>query len=312
MQHQRFIFFSLLILVISGCGTAKKNAEKQTVFPVLENSLLWKIEGNGISKPSYLFGTIHMICRDDALLSDSLTEALKNCDKVFLEVDMDNIMEMFGALTKMKMRNDTTLADLLNQSDYQKVKDYFEEKGGLLPFSVIEKYKPFLAASTMMENGSDCDQTVAMEQVILEKAKGFKKKIDGLETMAYQMSIFDSIPYKVQAELLVKYIDADASGNSGESEYAKLIKAYKEQDLNTLSALTREGDMGISNFEDLLLNNRNRNWVTKLKTLLTGQSVTIAVGAGHLPGEYGLINLLRKAGFTVLPVFSDSIHKIAI
>jgi uncharacterized protein YbaP (TraB family) len=212
----------------------------------------------------------------------------------------------------MKMRNDTTLADLLSENDYQKVKQYFEEKGGLLPFSVIEKYKPFLAASTMMESGSDCGQTVAMEQVVMEKAKKQKKKIDGLETMAYQMSIFDSIPYKVQAAIMLKYIEDDEQDQDGENEYSKLVRAYKDQDLNTLAGLTREGDMGISNFEDLLLNNRNRNWVKKLTGLFNQQSMFIAVGAGHLPGESGLINLLRKAGYKVDPVFSDLTGKAAL
>src|SRR6185295_9427100 len=71
------------------------------------NTLLWEITGNGLPRPSYLFGTIHMICSDEALLSDSLKTAIGNSDAVYFEVDMDNLFEMLGVMRKMKMRNDT-------------------------------------------------------------------------------------------------------------------------------------------------------------------------------------------------------------
>src|SRR5687767_3296538 len=90
-----------------------------------ENTLLWRITGKGIKEPSYLFGTIHMICGDDIRLSDSLKRAIRDAKNVYLELDLDNIMEMMGAMNKMKMRDDTTLADLLTPAEYQKVKTFF-------------------------------------------------------------------------------------------------------------------------------------------------------------------------------------------
>ncbi|HMK25356.1 MAG TPA: TraB/GumN family protein, partial [Chitinophagaceae bacterium] len=90
------------------------------------NTLLWKISGNGLEKPSYLFGTIHMLCADDAVLSDNMKKAISSCDQVYFEVDMDNLFEMIGAIGKMKMNGDTTLQDLLSKDDYKKVKSYFE------------------------------------------------------------------------------------------------------------------------------------------------------------------------------------------
>ena len=140
-----------------------------------ENSLLWQISGNGIEKPSYLFGTIHMLCRDDAVLSDSLLVAIENSDRVYFELDMDNLLEMLGALRHMKMKNDTTLADLLNPEQYQKVKTYIERKSSLLPFSILETYKPLLASSVLLESGLPCGSTVAMEQLIMQETKSRKK-----------------------------------------------------------------------------------------------------------------------------------------
>lgn len=287
----------LSALLLLGFAAFSAMAQKEN------NTLLWKISGNGIEKPSYLFGTIHMLCKEDAYLSANLVKAIKDADKVYLELDMDNLFELLGVMTKMKMNNDTTLADLLTPEEYKLTKAYFEEKVSMLPFSVLETYKPLVASSMLMESSMVCDEQVAMETLIMEEAKKHGKKIDGLETMAYQMSMFDSIPYKVQAKELYKGIAAGDEGDSeaGE-EFKKMMQAYKEQDLAKLGEMISKNDEGMMQYEDVLLHNRNRNWVVKLKTLLKEKSLVIAVGAGHLPGEKGVISLLRKEGYKVTPV----------
>src|SRR6266496_2785825 len=290
--------WSVGLLMAMASLTAMAQEKNKNQF----NTLLWQISGNGLQRPSYLFGTIHLICSGDAVLSDSLKKAIQGSDAVYFEVDMDNLFEMLGVVRKMKMRDDTTLADLLDKADYEKVKKYFEDKGTLLPFSILETYKPLLAASMLMETGSECESPEAMEEVIMKEAKNYSKNVNGLETMSYQMSIFDTIPYKMQAMQLVKYVDDADKGQTDNKEYDKLVQAYKDQDLSKLEELTKSTDMGISNFTDILLYNRNANWVEKLKTILPDRSVVVAVGAGHLPGERGVINLLRKAGYTVKPI----------
>lgn len=271
---------------------------------VFENTLLWKISGKEITKPSYLFGTIHMLCKEDAILSDSLSYIIENTDDVYFEVDMDNIFEMLGMMKQMKMRNDTTWADLLSEEDYEKVKAYFMEKKLLLPFSTMETYKPFLAASMLIEGSNHCESSVAMEQVIMTEAKIKKKKIKGLETMASQLAIFDQIPYKLQADQLVEFINKEAEGRNSDSgdELAELMAAWQSQDLKKLEEITLKTDIGLSSFTDILLFNRNQKWVEKLDGLLPGRSMLVAVGAGHLPGKKGVINLLREAGYIVTPV----------
>jgi uncharacterized protein len=199
----------------------------------------------------------------------------------------------------MKMRNDTTLADLLTKEEYEKVKAFFESKNVMLPFSMLEKYKPFVASSMIMEASVPCEEQIAMEQVIMTEAQKNKKKIEGLETTAYQMSIFDSIPYKEQAQMLLKMVDEDGKSSKAEEEFEKMMKAYREQDLKQLADMINSEEQGMVQYQDLLLNNRNKNWVTKLKTAMQGKSLIVAVGAGHLPGEQGLIKLLQKAGYTV-------------
>lgn len=277
-------------------------AQKESNSVNENKSLLWKISGNGLQKPSFLYGTIHLLCKEDAVLSDSLKKFIGHCDNVYLEVQMDNMMEMLGVLSQLKMNGDTTLADLLSKEDYEKVKKYFEEKASLLPFSVLETFKPILAASTLEESSVSCETPVAMEQMIMEEAKNTNKEIKGLETMAYQAGILDSIPYKLQAMQLVSYIDSANKGVDENKEFNELMTAYKDQDLKKLEDLMMKSEIGMNEYADILLYNRNRNWVKKLKTLLPGKSLVIAVGAGHLPGEKGVISLLRKEGYTVTPV----------
>jgi uncharacterized protein len=281
-------------------------SSKTTKTPA--QSLLWKISGNGLKQPSYLFGTMHLLCADDIDLSDSLKSAIGKADQVYLELDLDNLMEMMGAMTKMKMRNDTTLSDLLSKEDYQKVKTYFTENAKMLPFSMLETYKPLLAASMIMEKkAGECDNLISMEQLIMKETKKVGKKIRGMETIAYQMSIFDSIPYKFQAEQLLKMITDGDNADAGDMK--KLTDAYRKQQLDKLEEITRSEEAGIMQYTDLLLYNRNKNWAAKAKELMPEGSIVMAVGAGHLPGEKGVINLLRLAGYKVEPVKNVMIRK---
>ena len=267
-----------------------------------DHTLLWKISGNGLKKPSYLFGTIHMLCEDDAVLSDSLKSVIKNVKEVYFEVDLDYMFELLGVMSKMKMQGDTTLQDLLSESDYEKVKAYFETNGSILPFSMIETYKPMLAASTLQQGGLPCENTAMMEQVIMQEAKQYNKGIKGLESMGYQAGVLDSIPYKLQAEQLVSYIDNANKGSGEDKELNEMLNAYRDQDLKKLEDMLMKSDPSIANYTDVLLYNRNENWVKKIKLLLPEKSILIAVGAGHLPGKRGCINLLRTEGYKVTPV----------
>lgn len=288
--------------VLLGLWTIAGCAQSDSKAAANNNTLLWKISGNGLVKASYLFGTIHMLCADDAGLSNNMKNIIRKADEVYFEVDLDNLFEMLTVLNKMKMKGDTTLQDLLNEIDYEKVKDFFESRSSVLPFSLLETYKPILALSTLQENSLDCEAMTMMEQEIMMEAKKSNKKIRGLETMSYQAGVLDSIPYKLQAQQLVSYVDNANQGAGEDKELEEMMDAYKSQNLQKLEEIMMKTDMGIGNFTEVLLHNRNRNWVAKLKNILPDKSLLIAVGAGHLPGNLGVISLLRKAGYTVTPV----------
>lgn len=287
---------------------AQKQKAPQPASP--NNTLLWRISGNGLQKSSYLFGTMHMLCADDIALSDSLKKAITGADHVYLELDMDNIFEMLGAMQHMTMRGDTTLADLLTKEEYQKVQKHFEDKGGLMPFEMLKAFKPLLTASMLAEQQSgSCDQMISIDQLVMAEAKRNSVPIKGLETMDFQLGIFDKIPYKVQAQQLYQLIAGN--GTKGEkNEMQVLTNAYRQQQLDKLEEMTRNESMGMKEFADLLLYSRNIEWAKKLQQLMKEESLVVAVGAGHLPGAQGVINLLRKAGYKVEPVKNDMLKKV--
>ena len=126
-----------------------------------------------------------------------------------------------------------------------------------------------------------------------------KKPTNGLETAAFQAGLFDSIPYEKQAKELVDYLD---SMDQNKKITQQLAVLYTSQDLDGIQALSDKDDPEMNGYMDLLLYDRNKKWAKELDGLLRGKSLLIAVGAGHLPGQQGVIELLRKKGYTVDPV----------
>src|ERR1035438_5153437 len=168
--------FFIIICLLSFCIPFSQTASQR--YP---NTLLWKITGNNLFQPSYIFGTMHILCADDANLSDSMKKIIRNCNEIYFEIDMTDMMGMMSAMKYMRMNDDKKLSDLLSNEDYAKVKKYFEGHSSLLPFSMLERFKPMLISSLMEEDDLPCKTTNGMELVIMKEAKDQNKKINGLE-----------------------------------------------------------------------------------------------------------------------------------
>ena len=297
----------LLFLIAAAIGASaqkaveknKKNSKEKTGAVVLENTLLWQITGNHLTKPSYLFGTMHLLCAEDAQLSDSLRFVIANVKQVYFEINLGNMMEIAGAMRFMNMNNNTKLSDLLTEDEYKRIADYFKKNKIMLPLSMMERFKPYFITSLISESKFPCEEKDGMEQVIMKEAKKDSKPTNGLETVEFQASVFDSIPYKRQAKDLLKMIDS--SGTTADSSDIQLVEVYRKQDLNKMQEMTADEE-GMSEYLDLLLYNRNANWVKKMPAIMKDAPALFAVGAGHLGGEKGVIHLLREAGFTLRPM----------
>lgn len=307
---KKYTFLLAFLLAFVSVGTLraqiKEIAPQDSAASV--KSLLWEITGKNLKKPSYLYGTIHMIDAKDFFLTEATKKSFDASERVTFEInmeDMNSVFTMFTVMTKVMMKDGVTLKSLLDKDDYKVVTDFFEKSG--LPVFMMERIKPmFLTALTSGDNtsmGSLNDENSSIksyEMEFMKMAKAENKEMAGLETVAFQMSIFDSIPYEAQAHMLVESIKA---GDSGVDELDALTEIYKQQDIEAMHQMTTADATGIDPYEEMLLVNRNRNWIPLMADMMKKKSTFFAVGAGHLGGDKGVINLLRREGYTVRPLF---------
>jgi uncharacterized protein YbaP (TraB family) len=262
------------------------------------NSLLWEISGNGLKSPSWLFGTYHLITSS---FIDSFPLILNKLDSSKLvagEIIMD--VEASGKVARAVIMKDSTLPQLMSKSDYELTAAYLREINGM-NLALFDKMKP-VVISTFIYSAllPKINPGEAMDIYFQDLARKKSKKLIGLESIDDQISVlFEGVSLKRQADMLVKLVKEKDKGK--EATY-KLNDCYRRQDLNCLaSGLDTDTGFDASEMEHLLYQ-RNRNWMKILPGLLREQSCFIAVGAGHLPGDKGLLELLRKQGYTVTPL----------
>ncbi|MDQ3017749.1 MAG: TraB/GumN family protein, partial [Bacteroidota bacterium] len=223
-----FLFGSTIIL--SSCNTTKSAVDDQKPLP---SALLWKIEHPDMKQPSYLFGTIHMIPKEDFFYPSGLEEAYDKSNQVVFEIDLDDmsgIGSLMGMLSNILMKDGMTLNKLLSPSEYNEVAAYFEEMG--LPMFMLSKVKPMflsmLAEVNINPEEMESGEIISYEMEIYDRAQKDKKTVSGLETMDYQMSLFDSIDYKDQALMLLDAV----RGTTGEGDaFDETVELYKNQDI---------------------------------------------------------------------------------
>jgi uncharacterized protein YbaP (TraB family) len=271
--------------------------QKQAFSTAINNkSLLWEISGNGLPQPSYFLGTMHLMCADDAVLSTNTKAVIRQVSQVYLEVDMDNMGELLNGVLDLNMKDDKVLEDLLPRYEYEKVKSFFQYHQPSLPFSILERQQPMMLASSLYELFLTCEKKNGIDIRVIEEAAKRKKETKGLESMAFQTSVLDSIPYEEQAEELASTID---NIDKYKAALDELVKAYKLQDVDYLHELSTKEESGVGNHLDLLLYDRNKRWADQFEVISKQKSTLYAVGAGHLGGEQGVINLLKQKGYTV-------------
>lgn len=285
---------------------SKKTVTKEKASPIQkvthanpDNSLLWEVSGRGLAAPSYLYGTMHMVCAEDTKMSEGLKSAIKKSKQVYFELDMDNMEEMMSVLKYARMTNGLKLSDLVSPVDYQNLEDYFKNNKSMLPFGMMSRFKPYFITAIISETIMGCKKKVSVEQMIMTEARQYDKEVNGLETLEFQASIFDSIPYEKQAQDLVLYVD---SIDKFKEITLEMMEMYRKQDINNMDSLMEKSDPGMMQYMDVLLYDRNKRWASQIPEQMFNMPTLFAVGAGHLGGEKGVINLLKQQGFTVKPL----------
>lgn len=264
-----------------------------------EKSLLWEISGNGLKKPSYLFGTIHLICRPDFVWSDKMTKAFDGTDKVCLEMDLDDMNVMMEVSTGLMDKTGKKLSSYFSKSDYARLKAYMKDSVGM-DLTMFEMMKPVALQTMMVTKSTSCDDAASYEDSLMKIAKTQGKELLGLESAKDQLDALESIPVDTVISGIMEVVDGKDHGE-GEAEYGKLVAAYRAQDIALMQKLIVESE-GLGGTAKTLVDDRNKKWIPLMGEMMKSNSVFFAVGAGHLAGKNGVISLLRASGYTVKAV----------
>ncbi len=258
-----------------------------------ENALLWKISGNNLQQESYLFGTIHLICEEDFWMDEQVTAALGKSEKILMELDLDD-PSMMAQMQQLSLRSGMkNISGELSEEDLKVLNDFFTANYGI-GMDQLGILKPFILSTMALMKSLPCEKTQSYEEFFKNRASTEGLEILGLESVQDQMGIFDQIPEKTQIDELVKMIRE----GSGAEEFAELVALYRSQNLGKmLESMTDDGMF--AEFQEIMLDNRNQNWIPIIEEKIGQQATFIAVGSGHLPGDQGVISLLKKKGYTL-------------
>lgn len=284
------LLFSLLGLLFCFGASAQKNKTA--------NSLLWKITKKDNKEASYLFGTIHVICAQDYFWTGKMQQAMEATSQLCLEMNMSDPNLMSNAGMMLFDFSGTTLRDYFsNEADYQVVAHFIEDSLGQ-NLEIASRMKPvalYLMYTMGLAQGP-CKETVSYEMKLVEKATEQKDEVKGLETMAEQMEVLESIPTDSIIQQMIRIAKGEEENTD---ELKELMSAYKKQDLNALNKLM--SDMGSEGGMDgkKLIDDRNKKWIPAMQKMMQEKPTFFGVGAGHVPG---LLTLLKAEGYTVQPV----------
>jgi uncharacterized protein YbaP (TraB family) len=269
-----------------------------------QNTLLWEVKHPETEQKSYVFGTIHLIPESYFSFSDSLQYCIENAEEIYFEIDMDeisNISNWSGIISQLLMPDTVLLSQLTSQQEFDIISQKMNEAG--IPLFMFNKLKPMfltmlLESYETPNNSSDSSQAMmSYEYEINRVASEFNKPVNGLETMDFQISFIDSIPLDDQVQFLISVIDNDNT----EISNVDLFEIYESQNLEQLDSLIF-ADNDYSDYNYLFLDKRNKKWIEQILINSRQKTSLYAVGAGHLPGENGILNLLKNEGFTVRPM----------
>jgi uncharacterized protein YbaP (TraB family) len=283
--------FVLLIAVLTFSGTQSFSQEQP------KNSLLWMISGKDLSRPSFVFGTFHMMCKSDFTITDKLKEKLNATEQFYGELDMDDPTLQMSLMGKMRLK-DKTLKDLMSESEFSALSEQFQKITGM-SFQMFNQFTPFMPLSLLTMSSIECADKIQPEGEFVKLAQEKKLPILGLETIDDQVEAINSQPLDSQLHSLKRMVLAY---DSVKQVMTKMVNVYKQNNADKLYEFIKENSNGNDQFETDMLVKRNKRWIPIMEKAIHEKPSFFAVGAGHLGGNEGVLELLRKQGYTLTPV----------
>ena len=295
-----------IVMTMAACVVAAVSINAQ---------LLYKISGNDLEKPSYIIGTHHLANVGFVEKINGVKEALTETEQVYGELKWDvmaNPDSLKAMQEKMMLPEGQTLKTILTPEQYKRLDAFMTAKmgagmsnpmveaqmGKLTPMALVTQFQVLLF---LMNHMGEFDPSSTFDQYFQAQAQKNNLPCGGLETMSFQAQLlYGSTPMERQVEQLMCLIDNEQFNVQMLEE---MTKAFYAQDLDALKK-AMDVKLGTScdstpEEEAALIDNRNADWLTKMPAIMKQAPTFFAVGAGHLPGEKGVLQLLRNAGYTV-------------
>lgn len=263
---------------------------------IAQNSLLWKIDHPEKKQIGYVFGTMHVIPKDRFKPSTSLDSLIQESDMVVTEIGLDLFLEeRFDLATSMVFENRSSLEDHLPKEKMDRLKRVLIDTLEFEESRLKNQYfnlKPMFMSTILLADLIGLVE--AYDTWVDKKASEYEKEKGSLESIYNQIGFIDSIPMKTQLSWL------DALNSNMLDDYLEMLTVYEAGNLDSLLTMSKEDPNTTADYQLRTL--RNKNWIPKMMHQLESGIVFFAVGALHLPGKEGLLELLRSEGYQVQDV----------
>ena len=287
-----------LFFMSLGASVSVLNAQE------IENALLWKIEKEGNIGTSYLLGTNNLVNNDFLDKLKGFKKAFKNADVLLSEVLMGQ--SAIQNITKDAIMPHLTIDSLIKGDDYIDVAAYFQFKTGmnLQQFNRVKPIAIYLILNSIENteagiNVGSSGTSMPMNNYLQNKAKETEKMFVALESIQMQIDmLYEQFTLERQAEMLINMVK---NKEMNQTHNKQMVECYKKQNLNCLYDLMLKSEFTeVENGQ--MLAERSKSWLPQLMKIIDGRSTFVAVGALHLTGENGLINLLKEQGYKLTPI----------
>jgi uncharacterized protein YbaP (TraB family) len=293
-KSHRLAWLFFLLLLFRTSDVAAQNASQAPV-----KSCLWKV----VSKEStvYLLGSVHLLKPDAYPLSRTIEQAFDDATRIALEVNMDSLDSPDAQrmiMTKALLPEGNKLNDVVSPATYRVVQQKVQALG--LDIQVLTRMKPWflslsLVAMKMQQLGYDPQHGV--DRHYFERARKAKKEVLGLETAEFQIDLLDSLSGKAQEESLLQTIK---ELDQVETEFEQIVSAWAAGQEKQLSETLLKSFKEYPDIYAKLITERNRNWLPKIESFFrNGHKTLVIVGAAHLVGREGVLDLLRQKGYSI-------------
>lgn len=259
-----------------------------------EKTMLWEITGKGLQKPSYLFGTIHLICAENFEIKPVVAEKIKSSDRLVMELDFSN-QETLAKLQK-GMMGEKPLSQTLSAADYHTVDSLVQLKVGA-PLKNFDMLTLQTVSSLILTKSAPCKESKSFEFEFLKLAADHKIATDQLEGVTEQLD------YLKKAYPDERTIADFKNYDQFTDMLTAMGKKYQEGELKGVYDLITAPQFMDETAMKYLLTERNQNWAVRMPQMMAKETNFFAVGAAHLVGENGMINLLKAKGYQVKPIF---------